>query len=127
MNGLEAEFGASVTFVRLNANQPENETYQRALGLRGHPTVALLTRDGEVSERFIGEQSAESLRDALRLIRATPAGDADPRSFSLSSCAQAAGDCIDRQQKLRHDRLLVYVGAIAPPFQQVDLLLMQNP
>jgi hypothetical protein len=65
VNGLETEYGGDINFVRLNATDATNEAYQQSLGLRGHPTVALLAADGTLSAQYIGEQSAETLRPAL--------------------------------------------------------------
>lgn len=66
MNGLAAEYdGQALEFVRLNAAEPDNEAIQRGYGLRGHPTVAILGAEGNVSATFIGGQSAETLRSAI--------------------------------------------------------------
>ncbi len=68
MNGLEGEYGTQIDFVRLNAAEPDNEAIQRQFGLRGHPTVAILDADGNAQAKFIGEQSAETLRDAIETV-----------------------------------------------------------
>ena len=65
MNGLEDEYGTQLEFIRLNAAEPDNEAIQREYGLRGHPTVAIIDADGNAEAKFIGEQSAETLRDAI--------------------------------------------------------------
>ena len=65
MNGLESEYDTQITFVRLNAAEPDNEAIQRSYGLRGHPTVAMIDAVGKAQATFIGEQSAETLRSAL--------------------------------------------------------------
>lgn len=65
VNGLEAEFEAEVTFVRLDAGVPGNARIQQGYGLRGHPTFVLLDADNQVVTTFVGPQPAESLRQAL--------------------------------------------------------------
>jgi len=68
VNGLEGEYGTQIDFVRLNAAEPDNEAIQRQFGLRGHPTVAILDADGNAQAKYIGEQSAETLRDAIETV-----------------------------------------------------------
>lgn len=68
MNGLEADYGTQINFIRLNAAQPDNEAYQQTLGLRGHPTVAVLAADGGAEATFFGPQSAETLRVAIETV-----------------------------------------------------------
>ncbi|MGB1249092.1 MAG: TlpA family protein disulfide reductase [Candidatus Promineifilaceae bacterium] len=68
MNGLEDEYGTQLEFIRLNAAEPDNVIIQQGYGLRGHPTVAILDTDGNADAKFIGEQSAETLRNAIDLM-----------------------------------------------------------
>lgn len=65
MNGLEAEFGEDVEFVRLNAAEPEVLQLQQTYGLRGHPSVAILDSAGEVAALYFGPETAETLRNKL--------------------------------------------------------------
>ena len=65
MNGLEDEYSTQLEFVRLNAAEPDNAAIQQGFGLRGHPTVVIIDADGNAEAKFIGEQSAETLRDAI--------------------------------------------------------------
>lgn len=69
MNGLEDEFGDSIKFYRFDANDPDNQRLQNDLQLRGHPSVALVKADGDVSNRFFGSQSAELLRPVLEELK----------------------------------------------------------
>ena len=64
VNGLEAEY-ASIKFYRFDANAPANQGIQNDLQLRGHPSVALISEDGEVVGRFFGSQPAERLKPEL--------------------------------------------------------------
>ena len=68
MNGAEEEYGASVNFYRFDANEPVNQRLQNSLGLRGHPAVAIIDRDGEVVQRLFGVQPAERLTPLLNAI-----------------------------------------------------------
>ena len=66
MNGLDSEYEDSqIEFMRLDANSTEGGAIQRSYGLRGHPSIALINADGEVVQKFVGEQSAEILREAI--------------------------------------------------------------
>jgi len=66
VNGLEAEFSGEVTVFRLNAAEPENVSLMQNYGLRGHPSFAVLDKDGRVTQIFFGPQSEEELRTALK-------------------------------------------------------------
>lgn len=68
MNGLEAEFGDEIEFVRLNAAESEVLQLQQTYGLRGHPSVAILDSAGEVAALYFGPETAEVLRDKLNEI-----------------------------------------------------------
>ncbi len=61
MHVLEATYGDEMTFTQLNVDEPENEAIQRHFRLRGHPSVAIVTADGETVQTFVGVQSAETL------------------------------------------------------------------
>lgn len=65
MDGLEAEYGAQVKFVRLNVELPENERIQQSYGLRGHPAVAILDADGVMVQGVFGVETAVTLRTYL--------------------------------------------------------------
>lgn len=62
MDGLEAEYGEQVNFVRLNVEIPANERIQQSYGLRGHPAVAILDADGAMVQGVFGAETAENLR-----------------------------------------------------------------
>ena len=64
MNGVEEEY-ASINFYRFDANEPANQRLQNRLGLRGHPAVAIIDRNGEVTQRLFGTQSADVLTPLL--------------------------------------------------------------
>lgn len=68
MNGLEAEFGEDVEFVQLNAAEPEVVQLQQTYGLRGHPSLAILDDNDEVTARYFGPETAETLRTDLTAV-----------------------------------------------------------
>ncbi|GJM40714.1 MAG: hypothetical protein DHS20C20_09960 [Ardenticatenaceae bacterium] len=65
MNGLEAEFGDDVNFFRLNAEEPEVLQVQQTYGLRGHPSVAILDKNDNVTVRYFGPETFETLQAVL--------------------------------------------------------------
>jgi thioredoxin-like negative regulator of GroEL len=65
VDGLEAEFAGQVAVVRLNVAVPANEALQQSYGLRGHPAFAVLDRNNQVVARFMGPQTAATLRQAM--------------------------------------------------------------
>jgi thioredoxin-like negative regulator of GroEL len=72
VHGLEAEYGHQINFVYLDAALPENVQVQQAYGLRGHPTVAVLDKDGRLVQTFFGPQTADQLRPILQAIISDP-------------------------------------------------------
>ena len=68
VNGLEEEFDGKASVISLDASVPANARLQSAYGLRGHPTLVVLGKDGRVSRRFFGPVTAGSLRDALAMV-----------------------------------------------------------
>ena len=61
MNGLEDEYGTAVTFYRFDADEPANQSVQKDLDLRGHPSAAILDANGQVVQRFFGVHPAEAI------------------------------------------------------------------
>jgi len=68
VNGLHDEFAGRATVLQLDANEPENGRLQQDLGLRGHPTFAVLDGDGRVTQTFVGPQTEQLLREALTAV-----------------------------------------------------------
>lgn len=68
VDGLEIEFASQITFYRFNALEDDNAALQSQLGLRGHPAMAILDRDGEIVTSFVGPQSTDALRQALTAV-----------------------------------------------------------
>ena len=68
MDGLEAEFGDEIAFERLDAAEPAVLQLQQSYGLRGHPSVAILDANSEVTARYFGPETAEKLREDLTAV-----------------------------------------------------------
>ena len=68
VDGLESDFAGRARVVQLDANEAENAKLQEQYGLRGHPTFAVLDRNGRVVQTFIGPQTEEVLRAALTAV-----------------------------------------------------------
>ena len=68
VDGLTNEFAGRATVLQLDAALAENEALMPQLGLRGHPTFAVLDASGRVTARYSGPQSAATLRDALAAV-----------------------------------------------------------
>jgi hypothetical protein len=68
VNGLEEEYGTGLQVVRLNFNDRANDRATKALGVRGHPTIVLLDRAGEISRTWFGTATAEDLRPLVNVL-----------------------------------------------------------
>jgi len=68
VDGLESDFSGQVRVLQLNADETENIQLQQQYGLRGHPTFAVLDRNGRVVQTFIGPQAEEVLREAITAV-----------------------------------------------------------
>lgn len=68
VNGLEEEYGERLQVVRLNFNDRANDGVISALGVRGHPTIVLLDREGEVGRTWFGTATAEDLRPLVEAL-----------------------------------------------------------
>lgn len=66
VNGLEAEFGDSVQFVYLNAEDgADGQRAFTALSLPGHPSYLVFAADGSEIYRTFGVVEADMLRTAI--------------------------------------------------------------
>ncbi len=74
MNGLEDEYADSaIAFMRLDANSVEGGSIQSSDNLRGHPSILIVDETGQAVEKYVGAQSAETLRPVLdSLINTSP-------------------------------------------------------
>ena len=70
VNGLADEYGERLQVVQLNFNDPANEGVVTALAIRGHPTIVLLDRDGDVDRTWFGAATAEDLRPLVEAVLA---------------------------------------------------------
>lgn len=65
VDGLEQEFSGQISIIRLDADDPANTQLMQDLGLRGHPSFALIDAQGQITARFFGPQSEDTLREAI--------------------------------------------------------------
>ena len=68
VDGLESDFSGQARVLQLNANETENVQLQQQYGLRGHPTFAVIDRNGRVVQTFIGPQTKEVLYEAITTV-----------------------------------------------------------
>lgn len=71
---LEDEFGAPVTFAKLNVDDDPGRAV--AMGVRGVPTLVFL-RDGREVGRIVGMETPSALRERIRQLAAPATGAAD--------------------------------------------------
>ncbi len=65
VNGLEAEYGERIIFVKLDANTPEGRQAMQAYQLRGHPAIVLFDSAGDVAWQSLGLQGREEVAAAI--------------------------------------------------------------
>ena len=70
VNGLADDYANELSVYQLDAAQPAIATLQQRYGLRGHPSFALLTANGNVNASFFGPQDEQLLRDAIEALLA---------------------------------------------------------
>jgi hypothetical protein len=68
VDGIEAEFIGQVAVIRLNAEGMETTQLMSSYGLRGHPSFVILDGKNEVTQRFTGPQTEETLREAMAVV-----------------------------------------------------------
>ena len=68
VDGLEDDFKGQVSVLQLNAGQATNARLQAQYGLRGHPSFAIIDKNGRIIERYFGPQSEKVLRDAVEIV-----------------------------------------------------------
>lgn len=68
VNGLEETYGDEITFERLNAAEREVEALQLEVGVRGHPSFAIVDESGQIAATFVGPQSEEALEEGITAV-----------------------------------------------------------
>jgi hypothetical protein len=61
VHGLEAEYFGKIKFSFLDADDPNTQAFQRALGFQYQPELYLVDANGNVLKKFIGFTSQEDL------------------------------------------------------------------
>ena len=62
MDGIEREYAGKLQVVRLNFSDDRNMKVMEVLGVRAHPTIAFLDRDGRRQGQRLGPPGIEELR-----------------------------------------------------------------
>lgn len=62
MDGIEQEYQGKLQVVRLNFNDARNEKVIAMLGVRAHPTIVFLDKDGQRQGQRLGPPTSEELR-----------------------------------------------------------------
>jgi thioredoxin-like negative regulator of GroEL len=65
VHGLEAEYFGKIKFAFLDADDPNTDTFQRALGFAYQPELYLLDANGNVLQKFVGFTSQDQLRSTF--------------------------------------------------------------
>ncbi len=69
VNGLEDEYAeAAIAFIRVDANSVEGGALQSSYNLRGHPSIVIVDEEGNAVEKYVGAQSAETLRPVINSV-----------------------------------------------------------
>ena len=65
VHGLEAKYFGRITFSYLDADDPQTDEFQSALGFYYQPEIYLLDANGEVLQKWVGFTSEEELEAAF--------------------------------------------------------------
>ncbi len=68
VDGLEHDYAGRLQVVRLNFNDKKNDAAIRALGVRGHPTIVLIDRNGIPQAPLLGVQTDAKLRPKVETL-----------------------------------------------------------
>lgn len=65
MDGIEREYQGKLQVVRLNFSEARNERVIAMLGVRAHPTIVFLDKNGQRQGQRLGPPSLEELRERV--------------------------------------------------------------
>lgn len=65
MDGLEREYQGRLQVIRLDFNADRNKRAIEAMGVRVHPTVVLIDRNGQLRPLLLGPQSIDKMRPLI--------------------------------------------------------------
>ena len=65
MHGLEAKYAGQIDFAYLNIDDPNTESFKRALGYRYQPHIFLLDEAGNIVGQWVGRVGETELDSAL--------------------------------------------------------------
>ena len=70
VDGLEAEYGNRVAFLRLNADEDDGRAAAQTYRVRGHPAIVVINAQGDVVWSRVGVQPRDVVVSALESILA---------------------------------------------------------
>ena len=65
VHGLEAKYFGKIKFSYLDADDPQTQDLQRALGFHYQPELYLLDASGNVLQKWVGFTSEQDLEEAF--------------------------------------------------------------
>ena len=65
VHGLEAEYSGKIKFSYLDADDPQTDEFQSALGFYYQPEIYLLDANGTVLQKWVGFTSEQQLEEAF--------------------------------------------------------------
>jgi thioredoxin-like negative regulator of GroEL len=65
VDGLEAEYGNRVAFLRLNADEDDGRAAAQTYRVRGHPAIVVINARGDVVWSRVGVQPRDVVAGAL--------------------------------------------------------------
>ena len=65
VDGLEAEYGNRVAFLRLNADEDDGRAAAQTYRVRGHPAIVVINAHGDVVWSRLGVQPRDVVAGAL--------------------------------------------------------------
>lgn len=68
MNGLQAKYADSLQVVSLDFNDPKNGRAISDLGIRAHPTLAIIRKDGTLSRLWYGAPKEGELDQLIEAV-----------------------------------------------------------
>ena len=70
VNGIEQEYAGRLQVVRLDFNDRKNDDAITALGVRGHPTIVLIDKNGGRFGARLGARTPEQMRTDVEALLA---------------------------------------------------------
>ncbi|MEN9934463.1 MAG: hypothetical protein RLZZ387_1042 [Chloroflexota bacterium] len=68
MDGLEQEYGARLSFERVDYNTQRGQALARRYNVRAHPTVLVVDTEGAAVATILGVPARERVAEAIRRV-----------------------------------------------------------